>query len=120
MEKFIKTSIVILGLMPYFFIVSFAIFYFHAGNILGYYPIYGKPNHEDLSIFVFYNDLISLTFVFSLFGFTIWLSLVLPKLYKFIFKSENQSNLFAISIGLFGYFTNMLLILSDFFEWILD
>lgn|GEM_PF-4039744 len=71
-----KTTFIILGLIPYGFIISLLSFYFHAGRVLGRLPCYNQPDPKELSFYSGYHLFIQATGNIWLFTLLIWIPLM--------------------------------------------
>jgi hypothetical protein len=67
-----KITFIILGLIPYGFIISLLTFYFHAGIFLGRLPSYNQPDPKELSFYSSYYPFIQTTLEISLLTIFIW------------------------------------------------
>jgi len=106
-----KISFLIHALLPFGFIFSLVIFYFHATAILGYCPKYNNPDPKNLNFYNAYSFLIDITVGLWMVSFVMTIPLILA---YFIIKRKKSNwklicfSLSSQTIALLLFFSNIL------------
>lgn len=114
--KVLKAAIYILGLTSFFFTVPLFKLYFHAKDILGYFPSYNKPDSGTLKITGAYAPYINA-------GLLIWgISLIVWFFLSIIFLILTRKNIEIkpVLAGLICHSLGVLAFISGIVEWYLD
>ena len=108
--------IVILGLLPYGFLLSLLTFYFHVAAVIGRLPFYDNPDPKKLAIYSSYKSIIDSTGSIWMYSFFAWILVVLPYLIiqkRSVFWKPSR-------IGTIGYLVGILLFFSGIMKWYAD
>ena len=106
----------ILGIIPWFFIVSLMTFYFHATKILGYLPRYNMPDPKELNIYSDYSSFIYWSLGIWFYAFLVWLLLTI--IYLIVYRKNIKWN--PVIFASIGNIIALLLVFSGIFEWFVD
>jgi hypothetical protein len=111
-----KTNVIILGVLAYVHAICMLTFYFHVAILLGYLPRYNQPDPQTLSIYSFYEPIISITGNIALFAFP--LSIILIFVYLIIERKNISWR--AVSFNLIGFSIAVSIFFSGIMEWFAD
>jgi hypothetical protein len=114
--KIWKIIFYILGIIPWFCIVSLMTFYFHAGKILGYLPRYNMPDPKVLTIYNDYASFIRCSFAIWFYSFIT--CFILAIIYLII--NRKKINPYPIIFAFIGNIIALRLLFSGIFEWFVD
>jgi H+/gluconate symporter-like permease len=106
----------ILGIIPYFWIISLLTFFLHSSIKLGYFPETYLPDPKDLDIHNFYSPFIDFFGQIWVLSFLLWIVLVIT--YIIIKrKNTNWKNIFYSAIG---EILAISVVFSDINDWYCD
>jgi hypothetical protein len=114
-----KLTIILLyitGVSSLGYIISILTFYFHARNILGWFPTYGDPDPGELAIYNVYHKIIDPSFV-------IWITCLLAWILLCVFytiKNRKEYKGKHIAFSFIGHAISICITFSPIFEWYVD
>lgn len=114
--KHLKTVIIVLGFIPYLYVIFLFAFYFHAGYILGHLPIPSLDDPKNLSMCDFYYPKV-------LFFGNVWIYSIVPlmimiSIYNFFSENDIYGKILVFII--IGNFIAFSLFLSEISTWFAD
>lgn len=114
--KHLKIEIYVLGLIPYGFILSLIVFYFHTGFFLDRLPTPSQPDPKELPFYAVYEPLVNTTGNIWLFSVFAWL--IVSAIYIFACKKRIQWK--PIIYSSIGHLAVVILLFSTIVEWFAD
>ncbi len=115
-KNILKFWYFLLGVIPFSFVISLIIFYFHSRQILGRFPFYDYPDPKELHIYIFYSPFINFFAICWIYSLLLWLStLILNK----IIDDKNIPSNFII-FGLVSFVISIIIFFSPILEWYMD
>ena len=114
--KIWRPILIILGLIPFGFIISLLSFYLHAGQLLGRLPR-ANSNHPQLfSIYSTYQPLVELTGELWIYSFIAWIFLVAI----YLFRYRKDASLGHVIFSAIGQGLAVILFCSEICVWYAD
>lgn len=114
--QFVKNAIITWGYMPYFFVFSLLLFYFHTAFLLGKLPQPSIDDPKNFEIYQFYESIIIISASIVIYTFVIWmfLSIYFDRKYYFKFHKIHFILIFL------GYLFSGMLFFSKIMTWFAD
>jgi len=104
------------GIIPFGFIISILSFYFHAANVLGYYPTWDHPDPKELSIYDSYHAIINPAAEIWLIDMVGWILLCVT----LIIMTRHKIYWRTIMLSSIGHIIAVLILFSGILEWYAD
>lgn len=114
--KNIKNIIIIWGYLPYTFVITLLVFYFHVGLLIGELPQVSVNDPKNFEIYQYYSPIINLSLNLMFYTFALWIFLSIYFDREFNFKINRKHFVLIFS----GYIFSIILFFSNIMTWFVD